>query len=379
MVKSTGILLCMTNRLILHLLTFYLSLYHAGNLSAQDSPPDISGSWIYTGTEFKGEFTIPVYCWDIFTFYTDGNYQMKQIIPFTKDSALLRMDTLFVETGKWKSSPKTLRLYQKKIINETDGYYLYKEHNSIYTVSDSELVFIFVYDRDTSFVHYKRIPLQPRMHKSDYPREEYGYNISTGSYFQPGTKYYLVNTADNSRRIEINNSRANHFILKDTLTGDDRSSEYHDIHGFIQTINDTSISIQVMSDYYYAKRYNYYDSYDVSSYFHVSDTFGLIQPFSLNSIEYITYNTELREALGMGFGYVCLGSVLTALIAAPLVNIDYKGDAFNKTQFWKMELISAACFGVSFPLGLIFSDDREIFIGSKQKPLKSKWYFEEQD
>lgn len=95
--------------------------------------------------------------------------------------------------------------------------------------------------------------------------------------------------------------------------------------------------------------------------------------FDIESIDDITHQTDRQANWEVG-GYFTLSvGILTSLVIAPLISINYKNGNFNKDRYYKTAALGIGMVGISIPITVISRKKTYIFKFDKDKPNDKVW------
>ena len=189
-------------------------------------------------------------------------------------------------------------------------------------------------------------------------------------------KYYLVNSLDTLQRVELKSNYAMEFYLFDKQYPDDSKIDFSSIwyNGFLAGLGDSSITIDMWEEYgdVYFKNGDEESTY--KDYF-MSDH---LEDVPISRIEFVEYTSKFRGTMGKVGGVMGGISMITMLLVAPLVSIDYKDGGFNSDRYFIWAGAGLGGLVLSIPL-LALSSSKTYGIVPKGTTSNScSWYFEKE-
>jgi hypothetical protein len=360
-------------------LTLFFSIISLSTISAQHiNKSKLIGSWrlSYLGWDDKKEIPKRE---EILSFYKHDIFQEKFSYP--PDFIELTTDTL--QAGNWKLNPQDsfiLFSNRHKIPHKPMDPSYFEDSMYVALLNDSVLEVIPSFS-DGVIYHYSRISTLPQIKDVRLPYIPIPDTTAK-------TSFFLINSADTSRKIELKTEDFGHFpdigvTYRDT-TADTLFSITTTVDGNLyQLMPDsiwvTDITSENVSTYYIPEKYNPEDfgdwGYKSATY---SGAEKLGRKIKLSSIQQIYYSSPQRTNR-FGFGGALLGfSCFEILVVSPLVSIKYREGGFDSRQYFTWAGIGLCGVGVSIPL-LAFNHTKRYFITEKNKKSdKNYWYLEKQ-
>lgn len=189
-------------------------------------------------------------------------------------------------------------------------------------------------------------------------------------------KYYLVNSLDTLQRVELKSNYAMEFYLFDKQYPDDSPMDYSTTWytGFTGGLTDSMITIDMWSE-------------NSSVFFRNGDEEALYKDYFMSDhmedvpvsrIEFIEYTSSFRGTAGEVGGVIGGISMITMLLVAPLVSINYKDGGFNSDRYFIWAGAGLGGLVLSIPL-LALSSSKTYGIVPKGTTSNScSWYFEKE-
>lgn len=188
---------------------------------------------------------------------------------------------------------------------------------------------------------------------------------------EEGVEIYLVNSMDTTKKVHLKNGvqceLLYEFGLLDTLI--ESKSTY--LLGTIESISDTSVTMNPWSESAYITYFNGDESEVYTTY-----TSQNKMQLSINQIEYLQYSSPTRDFLH-NFGTTTASlAALTALIVAPLVSINFKNGDFKKNTYYRVAGYSLIGLGVSIPIIALTKPKQYLLLEKDTGAERDYWYLE---
>lgn len=348
------------------LFSILLNLTLTGLFGQSTIDSKIIGSWKLTSYK-ENKKTWPVTTTDIISFYSDSTYQTT-LPGYKSDSFLIK------EAGIWliAQSKNTVLFTNRHLIPNPANITMIDKENKIVEITDTSLIIAGNEGNDVIYLNYIKIPDLPQI------EDNYDPSIQKPNYMsKPLYNFYLVNSANTSKQILIKRRIAvdltYNAINFDTSIIKDQNIR---LSGYIENMSDTSVSFVVWSESMSLELKNGVSKNTETDYFFTYN--WEYRDININNIEYVTYTSPARETLN-SIGLIITGySVITTLLVAPLVSINYREGGFNSDRYFIWAGAGLAGLTIGIPL-LSLADEKSYKIANSANTSdKNYWYLKKE-
>lgn len=294
------------------------------------------GSWQLTAYGMGNEKAAPASYSETISFYSDGIYQAHKI-AFTPDS-LPKITFDHFEAAYWQQDNAELLLHNCHLLPPS-LLPVYNQHYQLISISDSSLVLKEYSAANPLYSFYQKIPAIAEMQDT----------TKTISYLPDpfyGKRFYLVNSADTSKKIELFDTESmDLYLAENTATG----RQVHLYSGFIRGSFNDRLLFKT-----YSEKTNFIPEPGINTNTETSISYsGQVIPrkeIPVDSIQSLDYLSPSSGQLN-SFSVVLISlSSVELLIAAPLASIQYGKGGFNSKRYFRMAGIGLVGLGIGIPL-----------------------------
>ncbi|WP_375562435.1 hypothetical protein ACE193_07775 [Bernardetia sp. OM2101] len=201
---------------------------------------------------------------------------------------------------------------------------------------------------------------------------------------EPQQKFYLVNSLDTTKKIRVAATNYFNTIDYDTLSNDSSILEVQmQFTGFITDLSDSTLKFQTRSEYLmiankFGKVTKNNDCYTCGYYLGMKDSIK-ISTINLRKINFLSTNSSSRETLGATGQFISGVSLITTLVVAPLISINYKNGNFNQDRYYKFA--GGGLLGLSIGIPLTFLNDQKKYnlIYKNGQKSKKHWFLQKME
>lgn len=159
----------------------------------------------------------------------------------------------------------------------------------------------------------------------------------------PG-RFYLVNTLDSSRSVLIKRKAPPEFHIRlDTVSG------FKKVSGFIQDATDTTVKILVESENMEIEMRNGVIS-TIENDYSLATEFRTLR---IQDVSYLKYSNPFRKTFNSAGSTISTLSLLSGLLIAPLVSMDFSNGVFNSTRYLNWTKASIGGLAIGIPITLL--------------------------
>lgn len=294
------------------------------------------GSWQLTAYGMGNEKAAPASYSETISFYSDGIYQAHKI-AFTPDS-LPKIAFDHFEAAHWQQDNAELLLHNCHLLPPS-LLPVYNQHYLLISISDSSLVLKEYSATNPLYSFYRKIPAIKETQDT----------TKTISYLRDpfyGKRFYLVNSADTSKKIELFNTESmDLYLAENTATG----IQEHSYSGFIRNSFNGRLFFET-----YSEKTSTIPGTAIRANSETSISYsGQIIPqkeIPVDSIQSLNYLSPSSGQLN-SFSIVLISlSSIELLVAAPLASIQYGKGGFNSKRYFRMAGIGLVGLGIGIPL-----------------------------
>ena len=344
-----------------NLLIFLTILISISSMGQNNLEQKVLGSWLLKRNSI-GEHSIDTNRWKIIiSYYEDGQFQKYYI---DQEADIL----MAVEAGLWKINKLSKELILSNRHSIPHSYRNIKDdkRRMIEIITDSSLIFKKDNEETNTELNYTRTISYAKMWDRYIP--------ITRNKFKINKDLYLVDNSDKSKSIKLSSKRECVFSITDPfLDTNIYSSKSMTIEGNLVNFFDSIVVVypSYQNSYILCK-----DGSQISTdKFFKGDS---VENISINSNDLLclSYYTKTSDAFDRISASLLISSILTALVVAPLVSIDYKTNEINSTRYLKWAGYGLIGVGVSIPLSALHKR-KDYNISNKISVKRNKqWHFE---
>jgi hypothetical protein len=191
--------------------------------------------------------------------------------------------------------------------------------------------------------------------------------------------YYLVNSADTTKRIKIRSSEKFSVEIQEPYSDSTIRSIKSSTTGSIRTMEDSTMTMKI----YHYRTTTYYkndSSITAENRYGANNPHvtygGALKNIDLRYISSITYSSQTKSDANGIFGAIIYVSAQNLLLVAPLVSIKYNTWEFNSERYFQWAAVNLALLAASVPLAMATLDKTYKITRKGAKKDKEYWYFE---
>lgn len=348
------------------LLFFLFSWISSTVLSQVPTDEEIYGTWVKQGYEFNGSF-YPTNAWNSEVIQFNVDYRFSAFQTFLNRS---NIDTATAK-GKWSFNATSNALFffadEERYANN-DKIFRYASTAKISFKSGQYLVIDSLVNNRTLHVRYRKTTAT-ETYEANRRRIASFKPHYTPKYDSNATHFLLVNALDPSKKLKLEFDRS-YFKFQDTRSYTDSTLDDEEIiQDFVVTdFSDSTLDGALQNERRYLEFVNGSES-ELSNYY--SDREKTIR---FDKIENITYQKSTK--LEFLAPTLATTSVITTLLIAPLISINYKTGDFNQKRYYKTALIGLIGIGTSIPVSYLFRTKSLRIIPRNGEVDKKHWYLE---
>lgn len=191
--------------------------------------------------------------------------------------------------------------------------------------------------------------------------------------------FYLINSMDSTKKVKLVPKIAYELNYKEQITDTLINFKRVTLQGYIVNLNKTTLNFDISNESVYMKLKNGFESQTYNDYssfnYFGNDNMRKINLKNLNYINYTSPSRDFFRTLGYATTFI---SVLTTVVVAPLVSINYKNGGFNKNRYYTFA--GSGLIGLSVGIHLIvFSKPKTYKLTDKNvNPGKDLWFIQSQ-
>jgi hypothetical protein len=346
----------------------------------QGDTPRISG-YSYNNLSYISFYRNHVYQDKIYykvVYYTDKKSGDTIHIDFTGPDSIYRKrikDTFYIDAGRWQldAPEKTIKINDYHSVKSYSHFIVRHDDRDLKILSfhDSTLVLVFNTELGKMYRKYKKVSALPPItdNYKSYPR----YDI------------YLVNSCDTTRRIRLRDWQN----CEINLGADMRTYEswYDNLQGSIDSLSNKNLYFTVVAENIEAtlkNGYRYKNEFDYMAYYDSTkpkDSLmykNMHRAINLDAINYFSYQSKTRETVNLAGGALLYLSAATAILAAPLLSIDYKNGGFNSNRYFTLAGAGLGGICLSIPI-MLFGQGKYYYLTTRNNlSAGNLWYLSKQ-
>lgn len=203
--------------------------------------------------------------------------------------------------------------------------------------------------------------------------------IDSNKIIANNSDFYLINSIDSTKKVKLVPKIA--YGLNCTEQNTDTLIEQKTVtlQGYIVNLNKTAVTYDISTETVYLRLKNGFESRTNNDYtsFDYSGNDNL-RNINLKNLNYINYTSPSRDFFRTFGSATTFLSVLTTVIVAPLVSINYKNGGFNKDRYFTIAGSGLIGLSVGIPL-IVFSKPKTYKLTDKNiNQGKDLWYIQSQ-
>jgi len=347
-----------------------LTLFAAPVVAQKSVDSLLIGSWYLTSIKVKGQLTnFSEKNTEITTFYNDLIYQ-KQNIFFLNDSSIkshIISHYKVIHKGKIIEYSNT----QTILFATSPEQVSLSNKNHIKLLNDTSLILRTHLGKRPALCYYKKAA-----EISELP-DNYVKRNTLCSAKNSDTNYILTNSLDTLKQVRLplygyydlhyfdsipdTTIEQKEITLSGNIIGFDQSNITFNIsRESIDLTNRNGSSMQTNIDY------NFLDDIDDKNQ----------RKLDISKLNYIDYTKPSRVIMATSGSVILSASIITTLVIAPLVSVDFKNSTFNKNRYGIMVLSGLAGIVISIPL-FVSGQSRAYKLTERNNKIdKDYWYIE---
>lgn len=327
---------------------------------------EIYGTWVKQGFEFNGSF-YPTNAWNSESIHFKEDYSFNAFQTFLNGS---KIDTATAK-GKWSFNATSNALYffsDEARYTNNDKIYRYASTAKISFKSDQYLVIDSLVNNRTLQIRFQKTTAT-ESYESHRQRIASFKPHYTPKYDSNATHFFLVNSLDTTKKLKIDFSNSTFQYNKNEQFEDSTLSAEIRIQDFeVLDFTDSTLKGTLT---YEKNILEFANESSNESYIYYTEPEKIVEFKNLKNITY-----QKSSKLDFLAPTLASTSVLTTLIIAPLISINYKTGDFNQKRYYKTALIGLIGIGTSIPIHYLFKTKSLRIIPRNGEVDKKHWYME---
>lgn len=327
------------------LITFTL-LYTAGIAQKIDSDVFL-GSW-QLDNGVSDSATGDLNAQQTISFYDSNIYQIR----------ILGNGIMFTESGIWKYNSRKKRILFKAYDDSPQLLIVQKNgiDYKVTDINDSSFVFVFYEDTLKLELTYHRVKTIPILHDT-VPQSAPDQEIFP--------KFYLVSSRDTTQKVALTEQITLFAQQNDSV---DVYCSTETFSGRIENLSDTTLTLNL-----------YYEIVDINltsggsiykEYIYESE----LRNLNLNLINAVDYSSRPRQTVNNIGNTISTFALITTLVVAPLVSINYKNGDFNANRYYTWAGAGLAGLSIGIPM-ILFSREKTYSITNDKRVRNIDYWF----
>lgn len=327
---------------------------------------EIYGTWVKQGYEFNGSF-YPTNVWNSESIHFKEDYSFNAFQTFLNGS---NIDTATAK-GKWSFNATSNALFffadEERYANN-DKIFRYASTAKISFKSDQYLVIDSLVNNRTLHIRFQKTTAT-ESYESHRQRIDSFKPHYTPKYDSNATHFFLVNSLDPTKKLKVDFSNSLFQYNKNEQFEDSTLSTEILVQKF--EVTDFSDSTLKGTLTYEKHILEFENESSNESYVYYTEPEKFVE---FNNLKNITYQKSSK--LDFLAPTLATTSVITTLLIAPLISINYKTGDFNQKRYYKTALIGLIGIGTSIPMHYLLKTKSLRIIPRNGEVDKKHWYME---